>query len=267
MNPAYSETEDLFGNRGAGLRYRLLYLLCGICYIFCLLSSWGLLKAGEIEVLRVARNIEEGTGEQNTDENNGAAISVEKEKESEAPQIALTFDDGPNPKSTPILLDGLKERGVKVTFFVIGVNAEKYPEIVKRENEEGHIVGNHTYHHVEITKLTEEEAEYEIMRTSDLVEIITGRPTEFMRPPFGVWQKKMELELEVMPVLWTVDPLDWTTENEDEIVNKVVTDVEENDIILLHDCYLSSVNAALRIIDILQKEGYEFVTVDELLLN
>ena len=156
---------------------------------------------------------------------------------------------------------------MKVTFFVIGVNAEKYPEIVNRENEEGHIVGNHTYHHVEITKLTEEEAEYEIMRTSDLVEIITGRPTEFMRPPFGVWQKKMELEFEVMPVLWTVDPLDWTTENEDEIVNKVVTDVEENDIILLHDCYLSSVNAALRIIDILQKEGYEFVTVDELLLN
>lgn len=235
--------------------------------MFCLLSSWGLLKAGEIEVLRVSRNIEESTGEQNTDENNGTAISVEKEKESGAPQIALTFDDGPNPKSTPILLDGLKERGVKVTFFVIGVNAEKYPEIVKRENEEGHIVGNHTYHHVEITKLTEEEAEYEIMRTSDLVEIITGRPTEFMRPPFGVWQKKMELEFEVMPVLWTVDPLDWTTENEDEIVNKVVTDVEENDIILLHDCYLSSVNAALRIIDILQKEGYEFVTVDELLLN
>ena len=235
--------------------------------MFCLLSSWGLLKAGEIEVLRVSRNIEESTGEQNTDENNGTAISVEKEKESGAPQIALTFDDGPNPKSTPILLDGLKERGVKVTFFVIGVNAEKYPEIVKRENEEGHIVGNHTYHHVEITKLTEEEAEYEIMRTSDLVEIITGRPTEFMRPPFGVWQKKMELEFEVMPVLWTVDPLDWTTENEDEIVNKVVTDVEENDIILLHDCYLSSVNAALRIIDILQKEEYEFVTVDELLLN
>lgn len=235
--------------------------------MFCLLSSWGLLKAGEIEVLRVSRNIEESTGEQNTDENNGTAISVEKEKESGAPQIALTFDDGPNPKSTPILLDGLKERGVKVTFFVIGVNAEKYPEIVKRENEEGHIVGNHTYHHVEITKLTEKEAEDEIMRTSDLVELITGKPTEFMRPPFGAWQKQMELELEVMSVLWTVDPLDWTTENEDEIVNKVVTDVEENDIILLHDCYLSSVNAALRIIDILQKEGYEFVTVDELLLN
>ena len=70
-----------------------------------------------------------------------------------------------------------------------------------------------------------------------------------------------------MPVMWTVDPLDWTTENVDEIVNKVVTEVQENDIILLHDCYQSTVKAALRIVDILQAEGFEFVTVDELILN
>ena len=88
-----------------------------------------------------------------------------------------------------------------------------------------------------------------------------------MRPPFGAWQKKLEWELDVMPVMWTIDPLDWTTNNEDEIVNKVVTETEENDIILLHDCYLSSVKAALRIIDIMQAKGYEFVTVDELLLD
>ena len=88
-----------------------------------------------------------------------------------------------------------------------------------------------------------------------------------MRPPFGAWQKKLEWELDVMPVMWTIDPLDWTTNNEDEIVNKVVTQAKENDIILLHDCYESSVNAALRIVDILQKEGFEFVTVDELIMN
>ena len=73
--------------------------------------------------------------------------------------------------------------------------------------------------------------------------------------------------MDVMPVLWTIDPLDWTTDNEDEIINKVVTQAGENDIILLHDCYESSVNAALRIVDILQKEGFEFVTVDELIMN
>lgn len=226
--------------------------------MFCLFSAWGILEDGKIEVLRASRNMEESVREQDVDE---------KEEKEERPQIALTFDDGPNPRSTPLLLDGLKERGVKVTFFVIGLNAEKYPAIVKREDEEGHIVGNHTYHHVEITKLSGDEAKKEIMQTSNLIEGIIGKPTEFMRPPFGAWQKKLELGMEVMPVLWTMDPLDWTTENEDEIVNKVVTDVRENDIILLHDCYLSSVNAALRMVDILQKEGYEFVTVDELLLN
>ena len=88
-----------------------------------------------------------------------------------------------------------------------------------------------------------------------------------MRPPFGAWQRKLEREIQMLPVLWTIDPLDWTTENQDEIVNKVVTEAEENDIILLHDCYKSSIEAGLRIVDILQEEGFMFVTVDELLLN
>ena len=224
--------------------------------MICLLSAWGILEGRTWETIHFETPVSET-----------AADAAENTEPVEAPKIALTFDDGPNPGSTPMLLDGLAERGVKVTFFVIGQNVEKYPDIVKREAEEGHIVGNHTYNHIEITKVSSEEAEKEIMDTSNLVEEITGRPTEYMRPPFGAWQKELELNMDVMPVLWTVDPLDWTTENEDEIVNKVVTQAKENDIILLHDCYKSSVKAALRIIDILQKEGFEFVTVDELLLN
>ncbi|MEG2145593.1 MAG: peptidoglycan-N-acetylglucosamine deacetylase, partial [Lachnospiraceae bacterium] len=121
--------------------------------------------------------------------------------------------------------------------------------------------------HVEITKISNAEALQELQTTSDLIEEITGEGTEFMRPPFGLWQKGLEMELSIFPVMWTIDPLDWTTENTDEIVNKVVTEVKEDDIILLHDCYESSVDAAVRIIDILQKEGYEFVTVDELVLK
>lgn len=197
----------------------------------------------------------------------GSREDAVQEMKEEKMKIALTFDDGPHPSCTPLLLDGLKERGVKVTFFVIGLNVERYPELVKREYEEGHIVGNHTYNHVEITRIDSVKAKEEIEKTSQAVERITGRPTEYMRPPFGAWQKDLEKEMNVIPVLWTVDPLDWTTENEDEIVNKVVTDVRENDMILLHDCYKSSVHAALRIIDLLRKEGYEFVTVDELILN
>ena len=185
----------------------------------------------------------------------------------EAPKIALTFDDGPSAAWTPALLDGLKERGVKATFFLIGENADKNPEIVKRMAEEGHLIGNHTYHHVEITRVPDETAQEEILMTNEVITGITGEEVSYMRPPFGVWQKNLERKLDVMPVLWTIDPLDWTTDNEDEIINKVVTQAGENDIILLHDCYESSVNAALRIVDILQKEGFGFVTVDELIMN
>ena len=185
----------------------------------------------------------------------------------EAPEIALTFDDGPSAAWTPALLDGLKERGVKATFFLIGENADKNPEIVKRMAEEGHLIGNHTYHHVELTKVSENEARLELSDTSAVIVRITGKEPEYMRPPFGAWQRKLEQEIRMLPVLWTIDPLDWTTENQDEIVNKVVTEAEENDIILLHDCYKSSIEAGLRIVDILQEEGFVFVTVDELLLN
>ncbi len=168
-----------------------------------------------------------------------------------------------------MLLDGLKKRGVKATFFLIGKNIEtgNNADIVKREWEEGHLLGNHTYNHVEITRVSNDTAYQEIKATNDLISEITGAPVEYMRPPFGLWQKKLEQRIHVLPVMWTVDPLDWATENEDEIVNKVVTEVEENDIILLHDCYKSSVRAALRIVDLLEAEGYQFVTVDELLVE
>ena len=187
----------------------------------------------------------------------------------EKPKIAITFDDGPSTVYTPRLLDGLKERGVKATFFLIGQNIEKEggSEIVKRMYEEGHLIGNHTYHHVEITKVSNDEAYQELMLTNEAIKNITGEEVQFMRPPFGLWQKELEKKIHVLPVMWSIDPLDWATENVDEIVNKVVTEAQENDIILLHDCYDSSIKAALRIIDLLQAEGYELVPVDELMLD
>ena len=194
---------------------------------------------------------------------------VEEVVRMEKPKIAITFDDGPSTAYTPILLDGLKERGVHATFFLIGKNIEQgdNAQIVKRMQEEGHLIGNHTYNHVEITRVSNETAYQEIKKTNDLIESITGETVEYMRPPFGLWQKELEQRIHVLPVMWTVDPLDWATENVDEIVNKVVTETEENDIILLHDCYDSSVKAAFRIIDLLQAEGFEFVTVDELMVD
>lgn len=195
-----------------------------------------------------------------------ASYNIE-ETHKEKPKIALTFDDGPSASCTGRLLDGLKERGVKATFFLIGKNAEENPALVKRIYEEGHIIGNHTYHHVDITKISREEAAEEMKQTDAVIHAITGDHVDYVRPPFGVWRKELEAEMEVLPVMWSVDPLDWTTENVDEIVNKVVTKTKEDDIILLHDCYESSVDAALRIVDILSKEGYEFVTVDKMIMN
>ena len=188
-------------------------------------------------------------------------------KDNEAKKVAITFDDGPSGKYTKKLLDGLKKRKVKATFFLIGENVKRYPEIVKRMKKEGHLIGNHTYHHVELTSLPEDKARQEVEQTDQTISKITGEHVAYMRPPFGVWKKEMETELEVMPVLWTVDPLDWTTKNVDEIVRKVVTQTKENDIILLHDCYDSSVKAAFRIIDQLGDKGFAFVTVEELIID
>ena len=198
------------------------------------------------------------------------SVSADVEQTEEIrPKIALTFDDGPSAAYTEKLLDGLRERDVHATFFLIGENIEKGDNalLVRQMARDGHLIGNHTYHHVEITKLSDEEAMYEINKTDELIAAITGQRVQYIRPPFGVWQRELENHLDVLPVMWTVDPLDWTTENVDEVVNKVVSQAKENDIILLHDCYKSSVEAALRIVDLLKAEGFEFVTVDKLILE
>lgn len=182
-------------------------------------------------------------------------------------KIALTFDDGPNARWTPVLLDGLKERGIKATFFLIGCYAEENPEIVKRMYEEGHLIGNHTYHHVSLTAGSEKEAEEEIAMTDHIICEITGEGTGYVRPPFGLWREELEEKMQILPVMWNIDPLDWQSRDTGEIVFKVVTEAKEDAIILLHDCYESSVQAALEIVDILTEEGYVFVTADEILMD
>ncbi len=182
-------------------------------------------------------------------------------------RIALTFDDGPNVACTGRLLDGLKKRNVRATFFVIGKNVRANPKLTKRIYEEGHMIGNHTYSHIDMSKVSEGKAEKELKKTSRTVHAITGEYPQYMRPPYGVCSKKLEDSLDMLLVRWTIDPLDWKSENTDDIVKKVVTKAEENDIILLHDCYNTSVDAAFKIIDILQKKGFAFVTVDELFLD
>ena len=115
--------------------------------------------------------------------------------------------------------------------------------------------------------MADADAFLELDENRKLLEGITGMPVEYMRPPFGAWQKSLENKVNALPVLWSVDPLDWTTENTEEVVRRVIEEVEEDEIILLHDYYESSVEAAIRIVDILQAEGYDFVPIDELILG
>ena len=182
-------------------------------------------------------------------------------------KIAITFDDGPHPYYPEQLLDGLKEREVKATFFVTGKHMEQYPELIERMYEEGHLIGNHTYSHLQLNRNNGETFKEELIKTNELIEEVTGQEVQYVRPPYGSWDKKFEKELNMFPVLWNIDPLDWCSDNVACIVQKVTSKAKENSIILMHDEYKSTVTAALQIIDALQKEGYEFVTVDEILFD
>lgn len=195
---------------------------------------------------------------------------TENERSGETKQlkrIAITFDDGPHPDYTEQLLDGLKKQEVKATFFVTGEHAELHPEIIKRMSEEGHLVGNHTYSHIQLRDSNKEAFKQELIKTNEIITQITGEEVLYVRPPYGTWDKKIETELNMFPVLWNIDPLDWCSNNAACIADKVVNKVKENDIILMHDYYDTSVTAALQIVEELLEEGYEFVTVDEILFD
>lgn len=183
------------------------------------------------------------------------------------PVIALTFDDGPHPVYTPMLLDGLKERGVRATFFLLGNSLEGNEETVRRMAEDGHLIGNHTFSHVQLSKVSVEEALREIEDTGRKIEAITGTAPAYIRPPYGDWTEELEEQLSVEPVFWNVDPMDWKILDAARVTDHVLKNCRDGSIVLLHDSYETTVTAALEIIDTLEKQGYTFVTADELLVD
>lgn len=187
--------------------------------------------------------------------------------EPEPKVAALTFDDGPNAKYTEKLLDGLKERGVRASFFLIGECIEGNEELVKRMDQEGHLLGVHCMYHADLTKEKLEEACSQLEETRGMIAGLTGKTPEYMRPPFGSWNEKLSENVSMEPVFWNVDSIDWKLKNTSRIVKKVVKDTKDGDIILMHDEFSTSVEAALEIIDNLQAKGYTFVTVDELSID
>lgn len=190
--------------------------------------------------------------------------------------VALTFDDGPYSPYTEQLLDILQENNISATFFLVGENVEKHPEVVKRIVDEGHQIGNHTYHHVDLLKKDSKTIEEEIDRTSKAIAKITGVVPHLVRPPHGfrdpvVMDIMAERHLKV--VEWSVMSRDWTNPGVEVIVDRTLQKVKNGSIILLHDgdgiaskaSRQQSVEATRRIIQNLTAQGYKFVTVDEIL--
>ncbi|MGN1095796.1 MAG: polysaccharide deacetylase family protein [Eubacteriales bacterium] len=186
-------------------------------------------------------------------------------------KIALTFDDGPHPYKTRKILDILDKYGVKATFFIIGVNAEKYPQIVLEEVSRGHEVGNHSYSHTRLSKCTPEEVKNEIDKTDRIILNAAGVKPRLFRPPEGAYSPeivKTAAELEKTTIIWTVDTLDWAKASCEDIVKNIKTNIRYGSIILFHDFTgdgTHTADALEKIIPYLKNEGYEFVTVSELL--
>lgn len=188
--------------------------------------------------------------------------------------IALTFDDGPHPIFTPKILDILKEYNVKATFFVLGKYVEMYPEIIKRQVEEGHEIGNHTFSHINANKESEETVFKEFQKTEDSINNISIPATRILRPPYGILNKKIinyANKNDYAIVLWSQrqDPKDWSNPGAEKISSIILSQTENGDVILLHDYVYfeesNTVEALKDIIPELKKRGYQFVTISELI--
>ena len=223
--------------------------------------EWRILKNLLLLVFAYALGVMMSIGMQKLDVMSYSAKTADKNK------VAITFDDGPNPEYTVELLEGLQKRGVKATFFVLGAEVAKYPDIVKKIDDGGHLIGVHSYEHVNFGQIGDEAAIEQIEKTQEAIHNVTGKYAGYIRPPYGCWKKSLDVEVPLIEVLWDIDPLDWATKDADTVVQRILKGVPEGSIILLHDASQSSVQAAFSVIDILQQENYEFVTVEDLLLE
>lgn len=179
------------------------------------------------------------------------------------PMVALTYDDGPG-QYTEKLLECLKENNAKATFYMLGQNAEQFPEIVKQLKDAGMELGNHTYDHQILTTLSENQISDEIRNADAAIEKGAGVPADSLRPPGGSLDETVQ-ELAGMPIIkWSLDTKDWKTKSEDKTYQKVIDNVQDGSVVLMHDIHEWSVNASLRLIPELVEKGYKLVTVQEL---
>ena len=190
-------------------------------------------------------------------------------------RVALTFDDVPDRLFTLQVLDVLKSEGVKATFFVVGNRAKDNPDIIKRMLDDGHVLGNHSYSHANLNKVSDEEFHHEVLKTQEIVKDITdGYQMKYIRPPYGnIREKQIEwlVSQNIKVVNWNVDSLDWTQIDADEVEKNIMSQVKSGSIILQHGAggvgedLTGTVQALPRIVKRLREQGMEFVTLPQLL--
>ncbi len=187
----------------------------------------------------------------------------------DGPFIAMTFDDGPHPELTPKLLDELKKRGIKATFFMVGQCVAEYPDIVKRMAAEGHEVANHSWSHPALTKLGAEGVRKQMENTNDAIRNACGVTPVVMRPPYGatsaILNKRFAEDYGMKVILWSVDPLDWKYRNANKVYTAIIQNTRPGAIILAHDIHATTVAAMPETFDTLLSKGFKFVTVSELI--
>ena len=182
----------------------------------------------------------------------------------DGPFVALTFDDGPKADTTSTLLDGLSQRGIHATFFIIGQNVEGNEDLLLRMEREGHQIGMHTYHHRSLAGVNAADFYAEVDKLRDTLSGLLGREDFMLRPPYGMITPSNRARAGAPIILWSVDPEDWSDRDSDRQTAAILDKVTDGSIILLHDIYGASVETALRVADGLMARGYKFVTVEEL---
>ena len=185
------------------------------------------------------------------------------------PFVAMTFDDGPHPENTPRLLDMLKARDVKATFFVVGTNVKRYPHIARRIVAEGHEIANHTVSHGNLTKMSSAEITKELTIAHQSIQSATGVSPRVMRPPYGAItssQKSWIKEKFGYPsILWSVDPEDWKKPGVSVVTARLVSGARPGGILLAHDIHKPTIDAMPSTLDQLLRRGFQFVTVSQLI--
>ncbi len=179
------------------------------------------------------------------------------------PMLALTFDDGPG-NYTMRLLEELEKQHAKATFFMVGTRVSQYPDSIRKMQEIGCELANHTTNHIKLTLHPTETIANEIGFTSTQIQNIAGELPTMVRPPYGAVNEAVQAAANAPIVLWTVDTLDWESKNVDLIKNHVLNTVRDGDIVLMHDIYEASAQAAIELMPILQERGYQLVTVSEM---